>query len=733
LSRQRDDRAEWGRKFAEQRLLWFAFAFAVGIALYTLLPEEPDFYAVSALFGASGLFVLNARYRSRLTPAGIVVFAVIAGAFVADLRTTVVDAPRLQVERTFTIIGLVTNREDTQRGPRLTIDVEDVADLPRNLPKEQFPQRVRISVPDTTVSGIGDAVTVRARLFPPSGPVRPGGYDFSFRAYFERIGATGFSYGVPRSADLGEPSLIMKAERKLGDLRQEIAVRINGLLGAGDGSALAAALLVGDRSGLSAESEDALRQAGLAHILAISGLHMALFAGGTYAVILIILSLSQTAALHYPTHRIAAAAALMAAICYLGLSGASVATQRSFIMVFLVFLGILTGRRGLTLRSVALAGLALLLLAPERLFHPGFQMSFAAVICLVAAYDALRDGRGERLPKARSASPVLRGMMFVLHWTFGLFLTALIAGTATGLIGAYHFGRIAPFGLIGNMLGMPVFSLIVMPMGVLALILMPFGLAVLPLQVMAFGLDLLLRIADWTAGLGAHSGAVPVPDAITTLLATATLFGLLLLPGKLKGLSAIPFVAAVITGTLSRPPDVQIADKGRLIAARDDSGTLLIHAGRAGFATDNWLQVEGLPEKAFQAHRMAEGQFACDGTGCLYRAYPYRTQTIYQTLFGLFDSGEQGTEAIGSPPLLLALPKTADALDLDCRFADVIVTTLTVPDDCRAGLVIDRRNRHALGAISIWLAPPEKSAKPGHTEISQWRAAKTSPPRPWHK
>lgn len=660
-------------------------------------------------------------------------FAVIAGAFCADLRTTLVDAPRLQEARTFTVIGRVTDREDTQRGPRLTIDVEEVAGLPRNLAKDAFPQRIRISVPEATLARLGDAVSVRARLFPPSGPVRPGGYDFSFRAYFERIGATGFSYGVPRVADLGDPSLLLKTKRRLDDLRKGIAGSIKEVLGAGDGAALTAALLVGDRSGLSAESEEALRQAGLAHILAISGLHMALFAGGTYAVILIILSMSQTAALHYPTHRIAAVAALIAAICYLGLSGASVATQRSFIMVFLVFLGVLTGRRGLTLRSVALAGLALLLLAPERLFHPGFQMSFAAVICLVAAYDALRDGREERLPKARNLPAVLRGVSFVLHWAFGLFLTALIAGTATGLIGAYHFGRIAPYGLIGNMLGMPVFSLIVMPMGVLALILMPFGLAVLPLQIMAFGLDLLLRIADWTAGLGAHSGSVPVPDAITTLLATATLFVLLLLPGKLKGFSAIPFVAAVIAGSLSRPPDVQIADNGRLIAARDSIGTLRFHAGRAGFATDNWLQVEGLPETVFQDHRMAEGQYACDGTGCLYRAYPDGAQTIYQTLFGLFDAGEQDTEAIRSEPILLALPKTADALDLDCRFADVVVTTLTVPEDCRAGLVIDSRNRDALGAISIWLAPPETSEKPGQTQIAYWRAAKTSPPRPWHK
>jgi len=733
-SRLRDDRAEWNRRFAEQRLLWSGFAFAAGIALYVLLPEEPDFYAVSALFAASSFFVLKTYRQSRLSPVSAIVLALVAGIFFADLRTILMDAPRLADARTLTITGRVTNREVTPRGPRLTIDVRDVADLPRGLTRDTFPRRIRLSVPKTSISRTGDAVTVRARLFPPSGPVRPGGYDFSFRAYFEQIGATGFSYGPPEPADLGAPSILLKAKRQLADLRQRISDRIYGLLGAGDRSALAAALLVGNRSGLSAESEEALRQAGLAHILAISGLHMALFAGGTYTVFLMLLSFSQTAALHYPTHRIAAVAALLAAVCYLALSGASVATQRSFIMVFLVFLGVLTGRRGLTLRSVALAGLILLLLAPARLFYPGFQLSFAAVICLVAVYDACRQGKSDRLSKERKGGPFARGLQFVSRWMFGLFLTALIAGTATGLIGTYHFGRIAPYGLIGNMLGMPVFSLIVMPMGVLALILMPLGLASLPLQIMAFGIDLLLAIADWTAGFGSHGGAVPVPGALTTFLATATLFVLVLVPGKLKLVSALPFSVAVIAAALSRPPDIQIADKGQLIATRDEGGVMRFHAGRAGFVTENWLQVEGLPGTAFEGHRMAAGQFACDGTGCLYRAYPDRAPASYLPLFGLSGASEQDPNIGRTDPLLLALPKTADALDLDCRRADVIVTSLTVSDDCSAGLVIDRRSRQELGALSIWLVSPQEPVpKSDHARIEYWQAAKTTPPRPWHR
>lgn len=733
FSKRADERSEWSRRLADQRLLWSAFAFAGGIALYVLLPEEPDFFAVSALFSAGCLCVLTAYRRSRLTAVGGLIFAAIAGAFFADLRTTIADAPRLAEARTFTITGRVTDRADTRRGPRLTIDVEEVAELPPGPARAAFPRRVRVSVPDAAVTGIGDTVTVRTRLAPPSGPVRPGGYDFSFRAYFEGIGATGFSYGVPKQAVRGATPLLLKAERALADLRGRISARIAMLLGTGDASALAAALLVGDRSGLSSESEEALRQAGLAHILAISGLHMALFAGGTYAVLLMLLSLSQTAALHYPTHRIAAIAALLAACCYLALSGASVATQRSFIMVFLVFLGVLTGRRGLTLRSVAVAGLILLVLAPERLFHPGFQMSFAAVICLVAVYDTWRHGRRDRLAKERSRSTFVRVAGSLGRWVSGLFLTALIAGTATGLIGTYHFGRVAPFGLIGNMLGMPVFSLIVMPMGVMALVLMPFGLASVPLQIMAIGLNLILRIAEWTAGLGAHGGAVPIPDALTALLATAALFLLVLIPGKRKIWSALPFAAALISTAQSRPPDVQIADRGQLIAARDENGTLRLHANRAGFVTDNWLQAEGLPVAAFADQRMAAPQFACDDEGCLYRAYPGGRRSSGLASLLSFNTNDAAA-AEPAEPLLLALPKTAGALHLDCRYADVIVTALAVPENCGAGLVIDARRREQLGAVSIWLAlPPETALKPHKTGIAHWRAAKTVPPRPWHK
>lgn len=710
-------------------LVWLTFAFAAGISAYFVLPEEPAFLAVCMVFLASFAAAIRYRRMVALSPVAMILLAVAAGFFIANLRTELVDAPRLAKERTASATGFVSGRDVDARGVRLVVDlVCGKGDQACSKPVNDL-KRVRIRVTSDTGARIGDAIRIRARLFPPAGPVRPEGYDFSFRAYYAQIGATGFSFGPPQETNLGPAPVVLKAKRWLQDIRDGIAGKIRGSLGEGEAGDLAAALLVGDRSGISQETEEVLRQAGLAHILAISGLHMALFAGGAFAVFLMILSLSERAALNLPTHRLAAVAALVAATVYLGLSGASVATQRSFVMVSLVFLAILTGRQGLTLRSVAVAALLLLAVAPERLFHPGFQMSFAAVLCLVAVYETWRGHQKEALKVRERTSGTGRVVRALAGWIAGLFVTALVAGTATGLIGAYHFGRIAPFGLVGNLLGMPLFSLLVMPMGVLALVLMPLGLAAYPLKVMAFGLEGILVVADWTASLDAGDGTIPSLPASSALLATAGLFLLVLMSGRrrLYGLALV--AAAVGTLMLARPPDVLLPEKGNLVAARDSSGALQVHARRLGFAAENWLRLEGISPKAFHRHRMSASQRACDKHGCIVKAYPPQ------------DPGHSKT---APNPVLIALPTHPAALEDDCRLADIIVTDLHVPDGCKADLIVDGTQRTALGALAFWLnarpAPqgPEALKQPEHVpsytaHVSDWKAAKTRPARPWHR
>jgi len=724
-----------GRFWEEQGLLWCAFAFAMGVALYVVLPVEPTGPWLAGVGCAAALILLSAIRRQHVGWQAALALACISGVAAGGVRSAGVDAPRLAEPMNVTLTGRVLDRSADPEHARLVLSVETVDGW--RATGSGFPEKIRMRVPKDSAGGVGELVRLRGRLFPPPGPVHPGGYDYSFRAYFAGIGASGFSYGP---AELlgpvkGSPGLHVAA--LVSQVRTGLAERIRSTLQGQGEAALIVAVLVGERSGITENQEEALRAAGLAHILAISGLHMALFAGGTYGGVLLLLALVPTLALRWPTHKWAALAALLAAAFYLLLSGAGVATQRSFLMIALVFLGILAGRRGLTLRSVALAGLVLLMLGPERLFFPGFQMSFAAVICLVAVYELWRRReRGlETRPETQTqASRILR---FLGRWAAGLCVTALVAGLATGIIGAHHFGRIAPFGLVGNVLGMPVFSLIVMPMGVLTLALMPFGLAALPLTVMAFGVSVLLMIAEFTAGLDADSGTLGKVNGAAALLFMSALFTGLLLPGRVRLVALVPLIAGMCVAGLSRPPDVQIASSGSRLAARDAHGELRFVGRSNSFLNDLWFQSEGVPKAAIKSRKMISPQKSCDSDGCVIRAYSI-------------------PERPGDPPgveasLTIAVPKALEALELDCLQADIVVSDLNVSENCGAAMVLGRTIRSSRGAVSIWMssqvAGPAPPLEPSSLELETVRKrvsltakpdiermvyAIPDPPRPWN-
>lgn len=722
------------RFWDEQGLLWGAFSFAAGIAVYFLVPSEPSRIAVLLVGLCAILIALRAGRRQALAWYTVLLLASAAGFGTASLRSSLVDAPRLAMPMTVEVGGIVLERQFGPRHDRLVLSVEAVSR--QAIDPDAFPHRLRLRVPKESGGQVGERVRLKGRLFPPPGPVHPGGYDFSFRAYFMQIGATGFSFGPAEVLGVAEGGLKLRVAAMVARVRSDLANRIRTDLGDRPETALVVALLVGDRSGITEEQEEALRASGLAHILAISGLHMALFAGGTYGGVLLLLALVPALSLRWPTHKWAAVAALLAATFYLLLSGASVATQRSYLMIALVFLGILAGRRGLTLRSVALAALVLLMLAPERLFFPGFQMSFAAVICLVAVYELWRRRETDLQGMTRDQRLRARIVRSVAAWGAGLFVTALVAGLATGIIGAHHFGRVAPYGLVGNMLGMPVFTLLVMPMGVLALVLMPFGLAVLPLTVMSFGISVLLDVAEFTSALDAGQGAVGKLDAVATLLLLGSLFAGLLLPGRLRLVAALLFAGGVVSAAQTRPPDLQIAAKGGSLAARDAEGNLRYSGRRSSFATELWFQAEGIPSRALESRRMTAPQRRCDAQGCVIRAF-----------------GKNAEEAATgkAEPVHIAVPKTLDALADDCQHADLIVSDFIVPESCGADFVIDQVVRTRRGAVAIWLSSrtsrgpaleatarglgneTESEAENGRTTIIERLVhAIPDPPRPWH-
>lgn len=698
------------------RLLLVAIAFSAGVWVYFSLPDEPASHVLPLTALCMMLWVV-ARYRKgAATSIVILAAAFLLGGAAANLRTEYVSAPRISASATFQVMGWVTEISKGHRGKRLTVDVVSMKG-PDYALAHGVPTGVRVNVPADSAVVVGDFVSLRARLFPPAGPVFPGGYDFSFVAYFSGLGASGYSYGQPSVIEPERPfSFNLLARQKLADARAAIRFRLE-VLGQDDAATgLMVALLVGIRDLIPEETEEDLRVAGLAHILAISGLHMALFAGGAYAAFVLLLSFSSTLVLNYPIHRFAAVGALMAATLYLLLSGASVATQRSYVMIMLVFLGILAGRRGLTLRSVALAGLVLLLMAPESLFHPGFQMSFAAVLCLVAAYETLRN-RGRRSADTspigtRLGDRLPSWMRTIATWFGGLLLTSLIAGLATGIIGAHHFGRIAPYGLLGNVLGMPIFTLIVMPMGLLTLLLMPFGLASISVWGMEWGLTLLLDIARYTSSLDGGAGVIVPPTAVATLALFAGMFSLLFIPGKTRLLGLFPVVLGSLLWWSGRPADIQIAENGSVLAARDETGELRVSTARQSLRSDMWLQQEGLSSET-NLGKMSKNQRRCDEEGCIIKAY---------------------TAEGGGEPFVIAFSKNLQAALEDCKRADLVFADLQhAPENCTAP-VYTTRDRARYGALSIWLsAETGTESGRGRTQVERMKNAKSVPPRPWHR
>jgi competence protein ComEC len=143
------------------------------------------------------------------------------------------------------------------------------------------------------------------------------------------------------------------------------------------------------RDGRSVFGRKAMRDSGLAHILAISGMHMVIMAGTWFWLV-------RGAWRCFRRWRFdtrsawAAVAALFGAAFYLALSGGAVPTIRAWIMMSIMLLAILLDRPAISMRNVALAALIILAWTPEILFSPSFQMSFAAVVGLIAVYERQR-------------------------------------------------------------------------------------------------------------------------------------------------------------------------------------------------------------------------------------------------------------------------------------------------------------------------------------------------------
>ena len=581
-----------------ERDMWFAWmpvVFAVGIAAYFSLPEEPS---VWALVGAGALALwLLARVR-HLHGGGfalaVVVMAAAAGFCAAGgkarwVETPVLSAPveRVGMEGVILAYGPRRGQEEGARRIRYIL----APDFIDGLAAEETPRLARFTHGGKEVLMPGQRARMFGTLFPLSGPVEPGSYNFARQMWFEGIGASGFAYYLDARDGSGEERLSWGERLRIPVERTRAAVlnRLEAHL-SGDAAGIAAALIIGERGLLSTDALESLRDAGLAHMLAISGLHMALIAGGVFWMVARGLAWFPSLALRYPLYKWGAAAALLAAVAYLLLSGASIATKRAFLMVLVGMLALLSERSVISTRNVALAALGTLALWPQSLLSAGFQMSFAATLALVAVYE----GRFPR--RSHQDAPLLRRLAWGLGvFVFTLFVTSLVAGGVTAFFSAYHFHRVAPYGLLGNLLAMPILIAWVMPMVLLSMLAMPLGLEAMPLMLLGQGGEAIVAIAEWVSGLPKASLLVRASAPWLLPCFALSLCWLCLWRGRWRWLGAAGMLLACSLLGQAERPLVLVDDRARTAALLGENGWRESARPRsAGFDLYIWRRRDGM-------------------------------------------------------------------------------------------------------------------------------------------
>ncbi|MBK0398820.1 ComEC/Rec2 family competence protein [Limibaculum sp. M0105] len=604
-------RIDWGGALAlEMRRagLWLPVLLGMGIWLYFALPAEPP--AWTAVLAAVPLLAATlSRVRGHLVLRGVV-FAALAlsmGYALALVNAHRVAAPVLDGPRGLTVEGrvLVLDRSASE-APRVLLDRVTLF----GVEEEETPARLRVALLGldfTNAPRPGEVIRLSATLLPPGDPVEPGGFDFGTRAFFEGIGAVGYSRNpvlrIPSheamATDAGGPvdRLFDRLRLWLASTRMDLAEAIRAAVSGASG-AFAAAIIVGDRAGIAEVDAEALRISSLAHLLAISGLHMGLLTGLVFAAVRFGLALPARIALRWPTKKVAAVAALLAGAGYLMLSGATVATQRAFVMVGVAFLAVLFDRPAISLRGLALAAAVVLAVRPVSLFDVGFQMSFAATLALVAGYEQLAILSRSRREKAPDAPPLgLRGRILrvALVWTGGLVITSLVAGAATAPFSTYHFNRLAPYGLLANLGAVPVMGLVIAPSAILAALGAPLGLAGLPLGVMGAGIDWVLGVAHATAALPGADRVVPAGASEHLALIALGGLWLALWRGGWRLVGVAPILAGLALWIWLPPqrPVLIVAPNAALVGLMGPEGRALDRAKGQSYAAETWLRRDG--------------------------------------------------------------------------------------------------------------------------------------------
>nr|WP_279590102.1 ComEC/Rec2 family competence protein [Rhizomicrobium palustre] len=670
--------------------LWLPVAQGAGIGWYFALLQEPPLktaygaLAMALLAGVLAVFSPSARLKILLA----LVAAFALGFGTAKLRSDSVAAPVL-TERIgpLHITALVVGSEPRGYGSRLLLEPFPIDRLGARTPKY-----IRLTVrAHSAVPRPGDWVEVIAILMPPPEPSMPGDYDFGRWAYFQQIGAVGYLYGVPQ--EIAPPrlhTLLEKLRAGLEDLRGRMTARVRSIIPGRDG-VISAALITGQRVDIDASDQTAFRDSGLMHVLSISGLHLALAGGFFFWTIRAFFALFPSIVLRHPIKKWAAIGALAGSTFYLLISGCEAPAVRSWIMLAVMFCAILVDRPALSMRSVALSAGFILLVTPENMLDPGCQMSFAAVIGLIAFAEWSAAHRGEETRKS--------WLFKAWQYLGGICITSIIAGLCTAPIAIFHFDRASPFGILANLAALPVVGAVIMPAATAAMVLMPFGLDEWTLIIMGKGVAVMMAIAHWVAALPGAGTVVPAwPGAAVAAVMTGGLW-IAFWRKSWRWLGLLPVLGGIAFALTAEPPDLLVARDGRTVALRLNDGRFgFIGKVKDRYAAENWLRRAGDERKPDEA--IGGAGMTCDALGCIARL---RGATV-------------------------AVDLRAEALGEDCTTADILVSATQAHGFCVGPkLVIDRSDLDANGAYAVRFNPLTVETVAGLRGQRPWSGRSTQP------
>jgi len=670
--------------------LWLPVFMGAGIGAYFWLTFEPPFWIAPAglAAGAAACAAIGRvpRFGAWLVPA-MAVAIVFFGFGLAQLQTWLVAAPVIEhrlgpVEITGKLIAV----DPLPEGTRLVIAPSTIERLSADRMPIRIRVRLRHGAPDLIP---GEWLTLRAVLMPPPGPAMPGAYDFQRRAWFDRLGAVGFALGTPMIVPAPDGSGPSRLWALIEATRTNVTARIHAAL-PGPTGGIASALIAGETHAIPPQDAGAFRDAGLAHILVIAGLHMGMVAGIVFFGLRAILALIPFIALRWSTKKCAAGGALLVTFLYLLLSDATVSSRRAFVMCGLMLLGVLLDRVTLSARTLAYAAIAIMILAPESATGPSFQMSFAAVAGLVASYEVLRPrlsawhahaGRGRR----------------VALYLFGIALTTVVTTVATMPFTIYHFNRFPLYSVLANIVAVPITGFWIMPWAVLSCVLMPFHLEALALTPMGWGIHVVGAIAH---GVTSLPGAVlRVPSMPPEGLVLLTIGGLWLCVWQRswRVFGLVPMAAGYATLIFVTPPSILISNDSKLVAVRSAQGDYMPSHGHSGnWTEDNWTQrAAATLDGAWPRHGdSADGRLSCDGAICVYKAEG-RTVDIV---------------------------RRRDSVAAACRSADLVISPVAAHYNCSGATLIDSVDTWKRGSHAVWLSRDGISIE----SVRDWRGT-----RPW--